>query len=133
MIKKSILFIIFLVLVSCSSPYGGAGGVKFSNRKGIYEDEAKKVAVEINDKENNNLIITVLGNTAGDVIINETLSVNSEASGIYMTVKSQLYEGYTYMLNLGNNANNIFITIKDGQGNDIIFNEKLSKQKNNNF
>lgn len=129
MIKKSILFIIFLVLVSCSSPYGGAGGVKFSNRKGIYEDEAKKVAVEINDKENNNLIITVLGNTAGDVIINETLSVNSASSAIYMTIDSEIYKGYVYMLNLGNNANNIFITIKDGQGNDIIFNEKLSKQK----
>lgn len=129
MIKKSILFIIFLVLVSCSSPYGGAGGVKFSNRKGIYEDEAKKVAVEINDKENNNLIITVLGNTSGDVIINETLSVNSASSAIYMTIDSESYKGYVYMLNLGNNANNIFITIKDGQGNYVIFNEKLSKQK----
>ena len=129
MIKKIILFIIFLILVSCQSSYNSAGGVKFSNRKGIYENEAKNVAVEINDKENNNLIITVLGNTAGDVIINETLSVNSASSAIYMTIDSESYKGYVYMLNLGNNANNIFITIKDGQGNYVIFNEKLSKQK----
>lgn len=128
MIKKIILFIIFLILVSCKSSYNSAGGVKFSNRKGIYQNEAKKVAVEITNQKDNNLIITVVGDTIEDIIINETLSVNSESSPTYITVNSKQYDGYVYMLNLGNNVNNIFITIKDGQNNNIVFNEKLSKQ-----
>lgn len=128
MIKKIILFIIFLILVSCKSSYNSAGGVKFNNRKGIYQNEAKKVAVEITNQKDNNLIITVVGDTIEDIIINETLSVNSESSPTYITVNSKQYDGYVYMLNLGNNVNNIFITIKDGQNNNIVFNEKLSKQ-----
>ncbi|OEJ15946.1 hypothetical protein BFL38_10840 [Brachyspira hampsonii] len=124
MYKKIILLLIALFLFSCSSPYGSSGSTKFKSRKGIYQNEAQNVAVEITDKDSNNLTVKVTGNTP----IDETLTLNSESAGTYFTVKSAKYTGYVYDMNFGNSLNTIFITIKDGQNNNVVFNEKLSKQ-----
>lgn len=123
MFKKIILLLISLFILSCTSPYGSSGGTKFKSRKGIYQNEAQNVAVEITDKDSDNLTVTVIGNTT----INETLTVNSESSGTYMTIKSVKYTGYVYNMNFGNSVNTIFITVKDGQ-NNIVHNQKLLKQ-----
>ena len=124
MFKKIILLLISLFILSCTSPYGSSGGTKFKSRKGIYQNDAKNVAVEITDKDSNNLTVTVIDDTT----INETLTVNSESSGTYMTIKSVIYTGYVYNMNFGNRVNTIFITVKDGQNNNIVYNQKLSKQ-----
>ena len=118
MIKKIILLLISLFILSCTSPYGSSGGTKFKSRKGIYQNDAQNVAVEITDKDSNNLTVTVIGNTT--ININETLTVNSESSGTYMTIKSVIYTGYVYNMNFGNSVNTIFITvIKIGFGASI--------------
>ncbi|WP_157152848.1 hypothetical protein [Brachyspira murdochii] len=124
MLKKIALLLISLLVFSCTSPYGSSGGLKFKNRKGVYQNESKNVAVEITDKDNDNLTVTVLGNTP----IDETLTVNSESAGKYIIIKSVKYAGYIYNMNFGNSINTIFITIKDGQNNNIVYNQKLSKQ-----
>ena len=125
MIKKIILLLISLFILSCTSPYGSSGGTKFKSRKGFYQNEAQNVAVEITDKDSDNLSVTVLGDTT----INETLTVNSESSGTYMTIKSVIYTGYVYNMNFGNSVNTIFITVKDRQNNNnIVYNQKLLKQ-----
>lgn len=124
MFKKIILLLISLFILSCTSPYGSSGGTKFKSRKGIYQNDAQDVAVEITDKDSNNLTVRVIGDTT----INETLTVNSESSGTYMTIKSVIYTGYVYNMNFGNSVNTIFITVKDGQNNNIVYNQKLSKQ-----
>lgn len=126
MFKKIILLLISLFILSCTSPYGSSGGTKFKSRKGIYQNDAQNVAVEITDKDSNNLTVTVIGNTT--ININETLTVNSESSGTYMTIKSVIYTGYVYNMNFGNSVNTIFITVKDGQNNYIVYNQKLLKQ-----
>ena len=145
MFKKIILLLISLFILSCTSPYGSSGGTKFKSRKGIYQNEAQNVAVEITDKDSDNLTVTVLGNTdinetltninetltnINETLtnINETLTVNSESSGTYMTIKSVIYTGYVYNMNFGNSVNTIFITVKDGQNNNIVYNQKLLKQ-----
>lgn len=131
MFKKIILLLISLFILSCTSPYGSSGGTKFKSRKGIYQNEAHNVAVEITDKDSDNLTVTVLGNTdINETLtdINETLTVNSESSGTYMTIKSVIYTGYVYNMNFGNSVNTIFITVKDGQNKNIVYNQKLSKQ-----
>ena len=120
MFKKIILLLISLFILSCTSPYGSSGGTKFKSRKGIYQNDAQNVAVEITDKDSNNLTVTVIGNTT--ININETLTVNSESSGTYMTIKSVIYTGYVYNMNFGNSVNTIFITVKDGQNNYIVYN-----------
>lgn len=125
MFKKIILLLISLFILSCTSPYGSSGGTKFKSRKGFYQNEAQNVAVEITDKDSNNLTVTVLGDTA----INETLTVNSESAGTYMTIKSVIYTGYVYNMNFGNRVNTIFITVEDRQNNNnIVYNQKLLKQ-----
>lgn len=125
MFKKIILLLISLFILSCTSPYGSSGGTKFKSRKGFYQNEAQNVAVEITDKDSDNLSVTVLGDTT----INETLTVNSESSGTYMTIKSVIYTGYVYNMNFGNSVNTIFITVKDRQNNNnIVYNQKLLKQ-----
>ena len=116
MFKKIILLLISLFILSCTSPYGSSGGTKFKSRKGFYQNEAQNVAVEITDKDSDNLSVTVLGDTT----INETLTVNSESSGTYMTIKSVIYTGYVYNMNFGNSVNTIFITVKDRQNNNNI-------------
>ena len=128
MFKKIILLLISLFILSCTSPYGSSGGTKFKSRKGIYQNEAQNVAVEITNQKDNNLIITVVGDTIEDIIINETLTVNSESAGTYMTIKSVIYTGCVYNMNFGNSVNTIFITVKDGQNNNIVYNQKLLKQ-----
>ena len=128
MFKKIILLLISLFILSCTSPYGSSGSTKFKSRKGIYQNDAQNVAVEITNQKDNNLIITVVGDTIEDIIINETLSVNSESAGTYMTIKSVKYTGCVYNMNFGNSVNTIFITVKDGQNNDIVYNQKLLKQ-----
>lgn len=131
MFKKIILLLISLFILSCTSPYGSSGGTKFKSRKGIYQNEAQNVAVEITDKDSDNLTVTVLGNTdINETLtdINETLTVNSESSGTYMTIKSVIYTGYVYNMNFGNSVNTIFITVKDGQNKNIVYNQKLLKQ-----
>ena len=124
MIKKIILLLISLFILSCTSPYGSSGGTKFKSRKGIYQNDAQNVAVEITDKDSDNLTVTVISNTT----INETLTVNSESAGTYMTIKSVIYTGCVYNMNFGNSVNTIFITVKDGQNNNIVYNQKLLKQ-----
>ena len=124
MCKKIILLLISLFLLSCSSPYSASGNVKFKSRKGIYQNETGNVAVTITEKDSNNLTVKVLGNTPLD----ETLTANSESSSKYMIIKSVKYEGYIYTMNFGNNVNNIFFTISDGQNNNVVFNQKLLKQ-----
>ncbi|WP_041177267.1 hypothetical protein [Brachyspira intermedia] len=118
------LFLLSLIFISCSSPYGSSSGVKFKSRKGIYQNETGKIAVTINEQENNNLRVIDLGSSA----IDETLTVNSESAANYMTVKSVKYEGYVYTMNFGNSVNTIFFTISDNKNNNVVFNEKLSKQ-----
>ena len=126
MLKKSFLFILFLFLLSCTSPYS-SGGVKFSSRKGNYQNADKNIYLSINDQKENNLSITV--NEGMNTIINETLTVNSEASAKYMSIKSVAYTNYLYMLNFGNGVNDINITIRDDKDKNIVFNKKLSRIK----
>lgn len=128
MYKKIILLLISLFILSCTSPYGSSGGTKFKSRKGFYQNEAQNVAVEITDKDSDNLTVTVIGNTTINETLNETLTVNSESAGTYMTIKSVIYTGCVYNMNFGNSVNTIFITVKDGQNINIVYNQKLLKQ-----
>lgn len=112
--------IIALFLFSCTSPYG-SGGIKFSNRAGIYQNNDKTITVTITDKDKNNLTINVTSPES----IRDTINVSSSSTSTYMRIDSENFN-YIYLMNFGNNVKNIFITIKNDKDKNIIFNEKLT-------
>lgn len=128
MVKKIFLIIIIIfIIISCKSPFG-SGGIKFNNRVGTYQDIDKKVTVQITDKNKDNMIIHA---DADSQTIDETLSINSYSTSQYLTINSEKYKGYIYIVNLGNGIQSIFLTIRDDKGKNIIFNKKLALQKSN--
>ncbi|MCZ9851847.1 hypothetical protein [Brachyspira hyodysenteriae] len=117
MIKKLSIILISIFIISCNSPFAGAG-IKFSNRAGSYQNKDKSITVTITDKSKDNLII--------DAVSSETITINSSSSSQYLKVNSEKYNGYIYILNLGNNVQNLFLTVRNDKGQNVIFNEKLT-------
>ncbi|ACN83367.1 hypothetical protein OFR22_13680 [Brachyspira hyodysenteriae] len=121
MIKKLSIILISIFIISCNSPFAGAG-IKFSNRAGSYQNKDKSITVTITDKSKDNLIIDAVSSET----INETITINSSSSSQYLKVNSEKYNGYIYILNLGNNVQNLFLTVRNDKGQNVIFNEKLT-------
>lgn len=119
MIKKLSIILISIFIISCNSPFAGAG-IKFSNRAGSYQNKDKSITVTITDKSKDNLIIDAVSSET----INETITINSSSSSQYLKVNSEKYNGY--ILNLGNNVQNLFLTVRNDKGQNVIFNEKLT-------
>lgn len=99
-------------MISCTSPFGYVG-LKFRDRKGIYQNSDKKITVTVTDANKQNLIINVQ-DFNGITIDNETYDINPAiTSGSFTTLKSEKYPKYIYVIIFNSNIS-ISFSIKEG-------------------
>ena len=111
MIKKIIILFISLLLISCSSPFGQVG-IKFKNRKGVYQNASKTITVTVTDTDKQNLTISV--QNVNGITVDETFDINSAVTASsFNNLESEKYSQYIYIIIFYGNASLSF-SIREG-------------------
>ena len=112
MYKKIILLLISLIFISCSSPYGQQGGMKFKDRKGTYQSKDASIIVTVKDTDTQNLTINIY-NVSGIGVVSETHDIPSAVITGNFNLPSNLYPDYNYVLNFYGN-NSMYFSVRKG-------------------
>ncbi|MEI0492230.1 hypothetical protein R4J17_07275 [Brachyspira intermedia] len=112
MYKKIILLLISVLLLSCSSPYGQQGSMKFKDRKGTYQNKDANIVITVKDTDKQNLAINIY-NVSGVGVISETYDIPSAVITGNFNLQSQLYPDYNYVLNFYGN-NSVYFSVRKG-------------------
>ena len=129
MLKKYVFLLISLFtfaffIISCTSPLGNAG-LKFKDRKGIYQDNSKNITVEVTTADNQNLIIKV--QNYNGIITDDVYDITSTVTTGKFTLKSKSNENYIYIVDFYGN-NSVIFSVRKGSSYPIN-NQELKNTK----
>ncbi|WP_300366893.1 hypothetical protein [Brachyspira sp.] len=105
MSKKVILLLIFLFVISCTSPFGQTG-IKFKDRNGIYQNSDKKITLTVTKEDKQNLIIDM--RDFNGVTVTDTYDINSAVITGNFTLYSKNNKEYAYIINFYANTSITF-------------------------
>ncbi|MEI0700909.1 hypothetical protein [Brachyspira intermedia] len=111
------LFLLSLIFISCSSPYGQQGSMKFKDRVGTYENQDKTIKVTVTSGDSQNLNIhTYSGSGIG--VIEETFDITSSVTTDNFNIPSKINKDDTYILNFYNNTS-LYFSVRRGTDHPI--------------
>ncbi|WP_335780944.1 hypothetical protein [Brachyspira intermedia] len=112
MIKKLSIILISIFIVSCSSPFGQQGSMKFKDRKGTYQNKDANIIITVKDTDTQNLTINIY-NVSGVGVVSETYDIPSAVITGNFNLQSKLYTDYNYVINFYGN-NSIYFSLRNG-------------------
>lgn len=124
MIKKIIILLISLFLLSCTSPFGQMG-IKFKDREGTYQDDLKNITVSVTKASKQNLIIDI--RDVNGIALNDVYDINASTTTGNFTLKSENNKDYAYIINFYGNTSIVF-SVRKGS-NHPISNKELKNTK----
>lgn len=127
MIKKIIILLISLFLLSCTSPFGQMG-IKFKDREGTYQDDLKNITVSVTKASKQNLIIDI--RDVNGIALNDVYDINASTTTGNFTLKSENNKDYAYSISFYGNSS-LVISVRTGR-NYPINNQELKKISYNN-
>lgn len=127
MIKKIIILLISLFLLSCTSPFGQMG-IKFKDREGTYLDDLKNITVSVTKASKQNLIIDI--RDVNGIALNDVYDINASTTTGNFTLKSENNKDYAYSISFYGNSS-LVISVRTGR-NYPINNQELKKISYNN-
>ncbi|MEI0557486.1 hypothetical protein [Brachyspira intermedia] len=117
MYKKIILLLISVLLLSCSSPYGQQGSMKFKDRKGTYQNKDANIVITVKDTDNQNLNIrTYSGSGIG--VVEETFTITPSVTSDNFNLKSEINKDDMYIINFYNNTS-LYFSVRRGTEHPI--------------
>ena len=111
------LFLLSLIFISCSSPYGQQGSMKFKDRKGTYQNKDANIVITVKDTDNQNLNIrTYSGSGIG--VVEETFTITPSVTSDNFNLKSEINKDDMYIINFYNNTS-LYFSVRRGTDHPI--------------